>query len=63
MSEYDKLLAEVKATIGPMNEKARKEIVEYLLGRYTDEGLPLWVFQTACKEAIETIQRKEEEYE
>lgn len=63
LSEYGKLLAEAKKEMFPINEKARKDIVEYLLGRYIDEGLPLNVLERACGEALQTIRKKEEEFD
>lgn len=59
MSNYDRLLEETKKSVEPL----RKEIVEFLLSRCTDEGLSWKFIKSACDEALEIIKKKEEEFE
>ena len=58
MSNYDRLLEEAKKAAEPL----RMEIVEYILSRHTDEGFSHSFIKSACDEALEIIQKKEEEY-
>jgi hypothetical protein len=60
-SEYERLLEEAKREMAVLNERVRKDIIEYLLRWYVDDGVHPNVIESAYNEAMKQMRKSEEE--